>query len=113
MQQRTRNSKYRQDLDRVTEMIKKSPVAVLFRVFDISIQTIASFKAKELSHRQLAIAGKELSLFLKDKSVKLPFRHCPYCTSTRLLLSFNETMMTCKCLQCSREIQYLEGGDDK
>ena len=117
MQKRKLNKHYVQTLNKVTEMIKLSPTTVLFRVFDISIQTIASFKAKELSHRQLVIASKELNLFLNNKSVKLPLRYCPYCTSSRVIqIPITDSTIThCKCLTCKRETftEELEGGDVK
>lgn len=114
-----RNSHYYQTLNKVTEMIKQSPSSILFRVFEISPQTIASFKAKELSHRQLCIAAKELSFFLNNSEVKLPLRHCPYCTSTRVLQvpESGSDRIFCRCLTCKREYAHLdlelEGGDVK
>lgn len=108
------SKKYLQDLQKVADQIKISPVAILIRVFDMSVQSLSLNKAKTLSHRQLASASKELKLFSK-REVKLPFRHCPYCTSTRILLQpyidFRETK--CICLTCKRQIKYeeLEGGD--
>lgn len=108
----TRGSKYYQDLNRVLDRIRKAPVAVLYQVFEISPYTVAGFKAKELSHRQLALADKELKAFLSP-DVKLPFRYCPYCSSSRVLVNLHPSgeSFVCNCTICKRQIEYVEGGE--
>lgn len=105
-----RGKRYYQDLSKAKDLIKASPLSVVLSVFEISPHTIALLKAASLSHRALVSANKEMSLYLTDERIKLPFKHCPYCTSTRVLLSYNEAsnLNTAKCLTCKREIKYEE-----